>query len=431
MNENDELAREIATLSAYLDAATHRLLECIRSFDETGGWHEQGAISCAHWLTWRVGWDPGTARERVRVARALGKLPLIDEALRTGALSYAKARALTRVANPANEARLLAMALVATGAQLERLCRGYRAGIEGQKAPAPEERSVHRRLLPGGMVKLELVLEPDEAELVLRAVDRAREVRTEQAAPPACAPALPPEQPPVEGGSVSAETPWPSRADGMVKLAESFLADHHVSGSGGERFQVMVHLDQEVLEPDWAWSATLEDGTRVSAETLRRVACDCGLVGVGHEGQALNIGRRARSIPPAIRRALMLRDHGCAFPGCTHTRFLHAHHLEHWLHGGATSLDNLVMLCSFHHHLVHEGGWRITAAADKTFLFHPPGGDPLAALPPREHVGNAVTWLRSWAEGKDLRLGPETNLPRWGGESPDYELAVSGLLSDG
>jgi hypothetical protein len=190
MNNTEDLAQEIATLSAYLDAATHRLLQCIRSFDETGGWHEQGAISCAQWLSWRVGWDRGTARERVRVARALGKLPLIDEALRTGGLSYAKARALTRVANPANEASLLAMALVATGAQLERLCRGYRTVAEGRKAPMPEERSVHRRLLPGGRIKLELVLEADEAELVLRAVDRAREVRAEQAAPCACAPGV-------------------------------------------------------------------------------------------------------------------------------------------------------------------------------------------------------------------------------------------------
>jgi len=419
MNTNEALAQEIATLSAHLDAATHRLLECIRSFDQSGGWQEQGASSCAHWLSWRVGWDPGTARERVRVARALGELPLIDEALRTGGLSYAKARALTRVATPANETRLLSMALLATGAQLERLCRGYRAAVEGEKAPAPEERSVHRRLLPGGRVKLELVLEADEADLVLRAVDRAREVRAEQAVPP-CG-----------GDEVSAETPWPSRADGMVKLAESFLADHHVSGSGGERFQVMVHLDQEVLEPDGAWSGTLEDGTRVSAETLRRVACDCGLVAVGHDGEALTIGRRARSIPPAIRRALRLRDHGCAFPGCTHTRFLHAHHLRHWLHGGDTSLDNLVMLCSFHHHLVHEGGWRITADADKTFLFHPAGGSPLAAVPPREHVGSSVEWLRDWAEENDLDLGPETNAPRWDGKSPDYEWAVSELLEAG
>ena len=414
----EELAREIATLSAHLDAATHRLLQCIRSFDESGGWHEQGAVSCAHWLSWRLGWDPGTARERVRVARALGKLLLIDEALRTGGLSYAKARALTRVAKPENEARLLAMALVATGAQLERLCRGYRSVIEGEKAPTPEERSVHRRLLPGGMVKLELVLEADEAELVLRAVDRAREVRAGQADPP-----------PPEGAEVSAETPWPSRADGMVTLAESFLADHHVKASGGERFQLMVHLDQEALGPEGAWSATLEDGTRVSAETLRRVACDCGLI--GHEGEALNIGRRSRSVPPAIRRALMLRDHGCAFPGCSHTRFLHAHHLQHWLHGGETRLENLLMLCSFHHHLVHEGGWRISAGADKTFLFHLPDGKPLAAVPPREPVEGAVEWLREWAEDNDLHLGPETNMPRWDGTRPDYEMAVSALLEAG
>ena len=161
------------------------------------------------------------------------------------------------------------------------------------------------------------------------------------------------------------------------------------------------------------------------------MACDCGLVAVGHDGQALNIGRRARSIPPAIRRALMLRDHGCAFPGCTHTRFLHAHHLRHWLHGGETSLDNLVMVCSFHHNLVHEGGWRISAAADGSFLFHPPGGNPLAAVPPREPIGNAVGWLRTWAEENDLHLGPETNLPQWDGTRPDYALAVSLLLEAG
>ncbi len=136
-------------------------------------------MSCAHWLTWRVGWDPGTARERVRVARALGKLPAIDGALRSGSLSYSKVRALTRVATQGNEALLLSMALLATGAQLERLCRGVRTVVEGGRALMPEERSVHRRRLPGGKVKLELVLEPDEADLVLRALDRAREVQAD------------------------------------------------------------------------------------------------------------------------------------------------------------------------------------------------------------------------------------------------------------
>jgi hypothetical protein len=210
-------------------------------------------------------------------------LPAISESLRTARLSYAKVRALTRVATPENEAKLLEMALMATGAQLERLCRGYRGVLDGERTPAPEERSVRQRLLPGGMVKLELVLEPDEADLILRAIERAREVHARRAEPleteapgaPAASavPAAQGEAEAAEAAGVSAETCWPSRADGAVKLAESFLAGNPVTGTGGERFQVMVHLDQEVLGPDGvlaervlpygAWAGTLEDGTRV------------------------------------------------------------------------------------------------------------------------------------------------------------------------
>jgi hypothetical protein len=265
------------------------------------------------------------------------------------------------------------------------------------------------------MVRLELVLEPDEADLILRAIERAREVSSE----------------PAQSAGVSAETSWPSRADGAVKLAESFLAGKPVTGTGGERFQVMVHLDQDVLGPDGAWEGTLEDGTCVSAETLRRVACDCGLVAIVGDGQALNIGRRTRTIPPAIRRALMLRDRGCAFPGCTHTRFLHGHHLRHWLHGGETSLDNIVMLCTVHHHLVHEGGWTVTAVADGVFCFHSPTGQLVAPEPARELVGDRTGWLREWADERALDLGPHINEPQWDGKTPDYDCAVASLLAAG
>ena len=374
MRNVEQLGEEIASLAAHLDAATHRLLECIRQFDDAHGWHDQGAISCAHWLAWRTGLDTATAREKVRVARALGSLPAIDEALRPATLSYAKVRALTRVATPENEALLLKLALEATGAQLERLCRGYRTAQAADEAPAPEERSVRQRLLAGGMVKLELVLSPDEADMILRAIDRAREVHAEPA-PDARRRRPRPPRP----RDVSAETSWPSRADGAVALAESFLAGHPVSGTGGDRFQVVVHLDQDVLGPDGTLAGTLEDGTHVSAETLRRVACDCGLVAAGADGEELNIGRRTRTIPPAIRRALMLRDHGCAFPGCTHTRFLHGHHIRHWLHGGETSVDNLALLCTVHHHLVHEGGWTIVRGADGELVFTSPAGRGLPA----------------------------------------------------
>ena len=218
MADIEQLGKEIASLAAHLDAATHRLLQCIRLFDKACGWHEQGVVSCAHWLAWRLGLDMATAREKVRVARALGKLPAIDGALCQARLSYAKVRALTRVATPENEARLLEMALEATGAQLERLCRGYRSAVAEGGEPAPEERCVRQRILPGGMVKLELLLSSDEADLILRAIHRAPEAAS-VAAPEAASVAAPeaasvaaPEahaEPLTPPEDASAETSWP------------------------------------------------------------------------------------------------------------------------------------------------------------------------------------------------------------------------------
>ena len=174
---------------------------------------------------------------------------------------------------------------------------------------------------------------------------------------------------------------WPSRADGVVALAESYLAGNEATGNGGERFQVMLHVDQEPLAPDGVLAGTLDDGTRVSAETLRRVACDCGLVAVTGAGADLNIGRRSRSIPPALRRVLALRDRGCCFPGCTHDRFLHGHHIQNWLHGGETSVENISLLCTAHHHLVHEGAWSVARTPDGALSFTAPDGRVLPPVP--------------------------------------------------
>jgi hypothetical protein len=425
MSTVEDLGQEIAELAARLDAATHRLLTCIRQFDELNEWYAQGAVSCAHWLSWRIGLDLATAREKVRVARALGKLPAIDGALAEGRLSYAKVRALSRVATPHNEAKLLEMALYATGAQLERICRGLRTALATDEGPAREERSVRRRLLPGGMVKLEIVLCPDEADLVVRALDRAREVEHDEARSGVSAETS---KAWVDDEPTDAGTCWPSRADAMVGLAESFLAGNAATGSGGERFQVTVHVDQDPAAPDGVLAATLEDGTGVSAETLRRVACDCGLVALSGAGESLNIGRRTRSIPPAIRRVLQLRDGGCAFPGCTHDRFLHGHHVRHWLHGGETSTNNLVLLCTHHHHLVHEGGWSVARDDRGEWLFAAPNGESTSAPRP-PLAGNALTWLQEWADEHGLDLGKNANMPLWDGTRPDYDLAVSGLLT--
>jgi hypothetical protein len=216
----------------------------------------------------------------------------------------------------------------------------------------------------------------------------------------------------------------------MVALAESYLGGNTATGNGGERFQVMLHVDRDPLAADGVLAATLEDGTGVSAEALRRVACDSGVVAVaGDEGAGLSIGRRSRSIPPAIRRALHLRDRGCRFPGCTHDGFLHGHHVRHWLHGGETSVDNLVLLCTRHHRLVHEGGWSIERDATGEWGFWSPAGALLPAEPPRAVTGDTLAWLQDLAVERGLDLGPDANLPLWDGTRPDYDVAVAGLLA--
>ena len=426
MSTVEELGQEIAELAVHLDAATHRLLECIRQFDAEGAWEPQGAVSCAHWLSWRIGLDPATAREKVRVARALGNLPAIDAALKSGQHSYAKVRALTRVATPETEAKLLHAAMYSTGAQLERLCRGYRIAMTAENVLPPPERSVRRRDLPGGMVKLEIVLSPDEADLVLSALDQAREVDHEASKPDVSAERR------KRDGEHENDAHWPSRADGVVALAESYLAGNVGHGNGGERFQVMLHIDQDPLAPDGVLAGTLDDGTPLSAETLRRVACDCGIVAVGHDqtGTNMSIGRRSRSIPPAIRRALILRDRGCAFPGCTHNHFLHGHHIQHWLHGGVTSLENLALLCTHHHHLVHEGGWAIERTSEGELRFRAPDGREMPAVPAREASEDALAFLHEWAEDRGLDLGADTNMPLWDGRRMDYDWAVAVLTSE-
>src|SRR6202171_3246757 len=140
--ELDRLGDQIALLSAHVEAATGRLLDLIREFDARGGWGN-GFRSCAHWLSWRVGLDPGAARERVRVARALAHLPLLKAALAQGELSYAKVRALTRVATPETEERLLGVGRAGTAAHVERIVRGWRR--VDRHAEARESERQHER----------------------------------------------------------------------------------------------------------------------------------------------------------------------------------------------------------------------------------------------------------------------------------------------
>jgi len=424
--ELDRLGDEIAELSAHLDAATARLLDLIREFDARGGWNT-GFRSCAAWLSWRVGLDLGAARERVRVARALETLPALAEALTRGELSYAKVRALTRVATPETEARLLAVGRAGTAAHVERIVRGWRRvdrQAEAREAARQHAgRALHVYQDEDGTVVLRGRLAPEVGALLLRALDAARETLYQRRR--ASGAALPATDPAVE-----APTRAQQQADALALLAETALHHELDPGAPGERYQVVVHVDAAVLaDPNQPGQSVLEEGSHVSAETSRRLACDASRVVMQHdaEGRVVEVGARTRTIPPALRRALQHRDRSCRFPGCT-VRIGQGHHVRHWAQGGPTTLSNLALLCRRHHRAVHEEGYQLERMPDGTLQFRRPNGWLVAEVPaPAAVPADPVGALRARHAAEGLRLHARSGLPQWLGERLDVGWAIGVL----
>ncbi len=376
----DALGESIASLAAGLHAATYQLLVLLHEFDSRGGW-TNGFLSCAQWLHWRAHFDLGASREKVRVARALPALPRISWCMERGQLSYAKVRALTRVATPDNEAALLDVALAATAAQVERFVRAWRRVDRTAEGREDERRHMNRELSvwvdDDGMVVVRGCLTPEAGAVVQRALEAAadRLFREARLSP--------------TGATLTEDvTPAQRRADALGLLAEAALSTDLDRGTAGDRYQVVLHVDaasdDESVAGHMSPSGTdrltparvgidggvLEldhDAHRVSAETSRRIACDAAVVPIRHDANddLLDVGRRTRTVPPSIRRALVPATAPAASHGCT-SRRCDAHHLEHWADGGATSLDNLVLLCRRHHRAVHEGGFRVAQGKEET-----------------------------------------------------------------
>src|SRR6058998_937213 len=420
----NRLGDEIAELSVHLDAATARLLDLIREFDARGGWGN-GFRSCADWLSWRVGLDPGAARERVRVARGLGTLPLLARALARGELSYAKVRALTRVATPETEEQLLAFGRAGTAAHVERLVRGWRRMDRIAEARETERQHVSRELHVyqdgDGMMAVRGRLTPEVGALLMQALAAARETLYQQAR--------------LRNGDVadvSADTPTmgQQQADALALLAETALHHGIDPGAPGERYQVVVHVDAPVLaDPEAPGQSVLEGGTHVSAETCQRLACDASRVVMRHtaDGRVEEVGARTRTIPPALRRVLHHRDKGCRFPGCG-LPFGQGHHIRHWAQGGPTTLSNLALLCRRHHRAVHEEGYQMERLPDGELEFRRPDGRPLPEVPARPHVADdPIHVLRARHEAQGLRIHARTAMPGWLGERLDVGWAIDVL----
>ena len=426
--ELERLGDEIAVLSAHLDAATARLLDLIREFDARAGWNT-GFRSCAEWLSWRVGLDRGAARERVRVARALATLPRLSLALARGELSYAKVRALTRVATPETEERLLAVGRAGTAEHVERIVRGWRRVDRQAEAREATRRHTSRALHvyqdEDGMVVIRGRLAPEVGAVVIQALTAAREALYHKAHArnvPAG----------TSGADVSTEPPTmpQQQADALALVAETALHHGIDPGAPGERYQVVVHVDAPVLaDADAPGQSVLDDGAHVSAETSQRLACDASRVVMRHDpdGRILEVGARTRTIPPALRRALHHRDRGCRFPGCG-LQFGQGHHIRHWAHGGPTTLSNLAMLCRRHHRAVHEDGYQVERQPDGELRFRRPDGRPLLESPGLPAVpSDPVGTLRARHDERGLDVHARTAMPGWLGERLDVGWAIDVL----
>ena len=417
----EQLEREITELAAHINAATCRWLLLVGELDRREGWAEWGCKSCAHWLSVRCGLGLTAARQQVRVARALSELPMTAAAFGRGELSYSQVRAITRVATPEIEEELLSVARHATGAQLEVLVRAYR-GVLARELEAANDSYLDRYLIyshdDDGSLVLSARIPADEGAQVLAALEAAGDAVRAQAAPYEA------------GENDSAESfPGPSarKADALVLMAETLLASGPKPGSGGERHEVVVHVDADTLANDEDGACAVEAGPRLHPETARRLSCDSSLVRIlERDGRPLSVGRKTRTVPPALARALRSRDGGCRFPGCTERRFVDAHHIEHWAHGGRTDLSNLVHLCRRHHRLVHEGGYRIRRGVKGALAFHRADGRQIAAAPRLRSGDRGELAARNGRAG--LKLGDETCVPRWYGERFELAWLVDGVV---
>src|SRR3989442_1620739 len=230
--------------------------------------------------------------------------------------------------------------------------------------------------------------------------------------------------------ATEAPTKAQQQADALALLAETAL--HHAldPGAPGERYQVVVHVDAPVLaDPDQPGQSVLEGGTRVPAETSRRLACDASRVVMRHDadGRIVEIGARTRTIPPALRRGVHHPDRRCRFPGCGRPVAV-GHHIRHWAQGGPTTLSNLALLCRWHHRAVHEEGYQVELEPDGTLRFRRPDGRLLPDVPPPVAVpADPVQALRARHETQGLRLHARTACPLWLGERLDLGWAIDVL----
>jgi hypothetical protein len=444
----ERLEAQICELAGHLAAATCRFLVLLGDFDDRRGWAGWDMTSCAAWLSWKCQMSSGTAREHVRVARALRVLPVIRAEFGAGRLSYAKVRALTRIATPDSEVGLAEIASPMTGNQLERFARAHRQVSAADDAAARVQRRLAWRFEEDGSLSGTFRLPPLQGAVLLKAL-RAAAGDLEHPHPSGVEQGHATQEPAVSAetsatGQMQAPTSS-SLADALLVIAEAFLAEKVAAADDPEVYQVIVHVGTDAITPasppeevgdvsaETSSSSPqapdhpadparchVEDGPAISVTTAQMIACSSALSWMLHDsgGKLLDLGRRRRRPNAALRRAARERDKcRCRFPGCE-SRRVDLHHIQYWSNGGRTTLDNLVSLCRYHHMLVHERGYLIAAARDGTFAFNRPDGTAIPTSPALPKADGAIE------DCQEADITPDTIIPAWYGERLDLDHAI-------
>jgi hypothetical protein len=415
------LESEICHLAGHLAASTCRFLVLLAEFDAREGWRDWDMPSCAAWLSWKCQMGSGTAREHVRVARALDALPVIRGEFTAGRFSYAKVRALTRIATPESDADLAEMAGPMTANQLDRFARAHRTVTEAEDEQVRLRRRLTWRLDDDGCLCLSVRLPPEDGAAVLTALRAVSEGGPPDPSADALADA-PTGQPDVPAGTPTST----SLADALVEIAEAYISGRASEAANPDTYQVIVHADSAALAGDPTGRCHIQDGPAISTSSLRQLCCDAVLSWIGKDdrGNILQAGRRRRVPSPALRRALLTRDRGrCRFPGCHHRR-TDAHHIIWWLHGGDTCLDNLVSLCRRHHRLIHKHGYQVKVTGPGQFTFHRPDGHLIINSPSLPEPRGPLDHTH------DAEITPGTIVPPWYGERLDLDYAIATLFGN-
>ena len=440
--KTEGLETELVELAGRLASAQCRFLLLLAEFDRRGGWAGDGIRSCGHWLSWRLGMSYRTSRDQLRVARALVGLPQVTESFSAGRLSYAKVRAITRIATASTERTLLDVALAGTASHVERAVRAIRRA----DTPAPAstaQRTASWRWDEDGYLILRAKLPPEDGARLLTALEAQLSAELTE-------PNLPvhiPEQRQAEtvpGESCladGADAPSGSAEPPGTHSSQLTAGLEHAPGAAHDRLAARrADALLELLAPDNGQhevvvlldvtrdEAKLEqDGVPIARTTAERLACDSRVRPlISKDGNPLYLGRSHRLATNTQLRALLIRDqHRCQFPGCERQTFLHAHHVRHWLWGGRTDIENLVLLCGFHHRLLHDQHYQ-GELRDGQFQLRRADGSQVTAQHQPQGLRAATTHTDLLVE---RHIGKDAITPSWTGERLDLDALLYAVFS--